>query len=121
VLLLEIAHADDGFTPQERDRVLEVLRRRFGLSHTDAQELLDAAQEAREDSNDLFRFTSRINQACTAAERREIVREIWRVVYTDGELGSHEDHLIHRMATLLNLTHPQLIAEKLAVQQEASR
>jgi uncharacterized tellurite resistance protein B-like protein len=118
VLLLEVAHADEGFSPEESAHVRQTLQRRFNLTDEDANELVEAAEEARRDSHDLWRFTSRINDACTPAEKREILREVWRVIYADGELGSHEDHLVHRMATLLNLTHPQLIEEKLAVLKE---
>lgn len=118
VLLLEVAHADEDFTEVERARVLEVLKRRFSLSEERAHELIEAADELRRDSHDMWRFTNQLNQNCSSAEKREIIREVWRVVYADGDLGSHEDHLIHRMGTLLNLTHRQLIDEKMAVLTE---
>jgi uncharacterized tellurite resistance protein B-like protein len=118
VLMLEIAHADKDFSEEERDRIQQVLRERFELSEDEMEDLMEVAAEARRESHDLWRFTNRINEACTPAEKQEIIREIWRVVYSDGHLESHEDHLMHRMATLLNLTHRQLIAQKLAVLEE---
>jgi len=118
VLLLEVAHAEDGLSDDEFERIREVLVRRFDLSQTEAHDLMEAAEEARRDSHDLWRFTNRINQGCTPQEKRAVMREVWRVIYADGELGGHEDHLVHRMGTLLNLTHPQLIEEKMAVLKE---
>ncbi|MDX9974138.1 MAG: TerB family tellurite resistance protein [FCB group bacterium] len=118
VLLLEVAYADEDFTEEERTRILDVLKRRFSHSEEQAHELIETADELRRDSHDMWRFTNQLNQNCSPAEKREIIREVWRVVYADGDLDSHEDHLIHRMGTLMNLTHRQLIAEKLAVLEE---
>lgn len=118
VLMLEVAYADTSFSENERARIQETLKARFQLDEDEGRELMDLAEDARQESHDIWRFTNRINQACSPDEKRAIIREVWRIVYADGELSSHEDHLIHRMATLLNLTHRQLIAEKMTVLDE---
>lgn len=118
VLMLEIACADKSFSDHERTRIQETLQTRFQLEEDEVRELMELAEDARQESHDIWRFTNRINQACSPEEKREIIREVWRIVYADGELSSHEDHLIHRMATLLNLNHRQLITEKMAVLEE---
>ena len=43
VLLLEVAYADAECTADERRRIAAIVRRRFDLSHTEAEELLEAA------------------------------------------------------------------------------
>ncbi len=118
VLLLEIAYADRDFSDEECERIREILRDRFELTPEEVDELLEVAEAARQDSHDLWRFTNQINQSCTPTDKQQIIEEVWRVVYTDGHLSSHEDHLIHRMATLLNLTHRQLIDAKMRVLDE---
>jgi uncharacterized tellurite resistance protein B-like protein len=50
-------------------------------------------------------------------EKRRILEHLWEVVYADGKLSKHEDYLIHKIATLLRLTHNDLIRAKLAVKQ----
>jgi uncharacterized tellurite resistance protein B-like protein len=43
-LLLELAHADDEFSPEERQHIESTLRRRFGLDEATAAELMQLAE-----------------------------------------------------------------------------
>lgn len=118
VLLLEVARADDELSPEERNRIVSILRDRFSLSEEDAQELVAASKETREESYDLWKFTHQINEAYAPAEKVRIIEEVWRVIYADGALGAHEDYIVHKLAKLLNLDHNQLIAAKMKVREE---
>jgi len=118
VLLLEVAGADDEFAPEECSRIIDIMRERFSLSQEEAEELMGASQHRRDESYDLWKFTNQINQTCTPQEKREIVEEVWRVVYADGALEAHEDYVVHKLARLLNLNHPQLIEAKMKVLRE---
>jgi uncharacterized tellurite resistance protein B-like protein len=115
VLLLEVAGSDDEFSPAECGRVIGILRDRFDLPQEDAEELVQVAQERRAESYDLFRFTTQINENCGKDEKKRIIEEVWRVIYADGRLDGHEDYMVHKMARLLNLNHPELIEAKLRV------
>ncbi len=117
-VLVEAARADQGFTPEERSHIVTVLRQRFGLSRQDAEELLAESKKSLAESSDLWSFTNAINQSCSPGEKQEIVEEAWRVILMDGVLHGHEDHLIHKLARLLNLNHPKLIEAKLKVLEE---
>ena len=118
VLLLEVARADEEFTATEREHVVDTLKQRFSLSESEAKELIDSATATREESNDLWSFTSDISRHCDTPERMRIMEEIWRVVYADGQLEAHEDFIVHRLAKLLNITHKELIETKLRVLEE---
>lgn len=118
VLLLEIARADDEFTDDERKQIIETLIERFSLSQDDAHELIDMASEAREQSRDLWSFTTQINQACTHSEKLDIIEEVWRVVCADGSIDGHEKHLAHQLGKLLNLRHGQIIEAKVKVLED---
>lgn len=118
VILLEVAGADDEFSPEECRRVLEALRRRFGISQEEAEELLETAQAKSDAGGGLFRYTSEINACCSPEEKQRIIEEAWRVIYADGALDAHEDYVVHKLARLLNLTHPQLIEAKMKVRRE---
>ena len=52
-------------------------------------------------------------------EEMEVIEEVWRVIFADGTLDGHEDYLVHKLAKLLNLTHPQLIEAKMKVRGES--
>lgn len=117
-ILLEAAGADNEFAPEECARIVGALKSRFGLDQEDAEELIKYATERRAESSDLWKFTNVINQNCSNEEKTGILHEVWRVIYADGTLDGHEDYLVHKLAKLLNLTHPQLIAAKMAVLSE---
>ena len=118
VLLIEVASVDDEFAPEEQQRILSALEDRFQLPRDDAEKLLETAADTRAASTDLWHFTNQINQGCSPDEKRRIIEEIWRVIYADGRLDGHEDYLVHKLARLLNLNHPQLIEAKMKVLNE---
>ena len=118
VLLLEIAGADDDFSPEECEHIVNTLCKRFTLTQQEAEELIEIASINRDQSSDIWKYTHTINERCTPEEKREIIKEVWRVIYADGTLDAHEDHLAHKLARLLNLTHPELIDAKVAVLEE---
>ena len=115
VILLEAATVDEEFSPEECRRVLDALQNHFHLSNEDAENLLVAAQEKQSQNNALWRCTREINEQCDLAEKLSVLEETWRVIYADGTLEAHEDYFIHKLANLLNLTHPQLIEAKMRV------
>jgi len=117
VLMVELAHADEEFTEDERQHIMATMQTRFGLSKEDADDLISLAEHTRNKSHDMWRFTNIINQSCNNTEKARIIEEVWRVVYADGTLDGHEDHLMHRLGKLLNLPHSAIIAAKLKAQE----
>ncbi|UCC81288.1 MAG: TerB family tellurite resistance protein [Candidatus Zixiibacteriota bacterium] len=112
-VLVEMANADDEFTKDERDHIIEVLKDRFDLSQDEAHELIEIAEEELQGSIDIYGFTKTIKQNYSEKERIRVLEEIWKLVYTDGELSGHEDSLAHKLSFLLGLTHKQMIDAKL--------
>ncbi len=111
-VLLEVALADDAICENERAAIESVLSRRFELTPEEIAGLIAAARTARAARADLFQFTRTLNEMLTPAERQSVMDEVWRVVFADGHLDAHEDHIVHRVGQLLNLTHRQLIDSK---------
>ena len=89
-VLLDIAYADGEFSPSEDGNVAGFLNDRFGLSPDDAQELLEAADEIRRKTVDHFALTHYIRRNSPREERIEIVKAMWRLVYSDGKLSDYE-------------------------------
>lgn len=118
VVLLEVAYVDEEFTADERSHLLETLREEFGLDTAEAESLLKAGELARDGSIDLWQFTHSLNQHMNLDEKARFMDQVWRVICADGMLDAHEDHLVHRLAKLLNMTHHALIESKLRVLKE---
>jgi len=118
VLLLEMAHADETLHPLEEQLVSDLLQRRFDLPTEDVEELMAFSERERRESLDLFQFAREINAHFSHDEKLEIMDTLWRIIYADGVLDAYEDALIRRLATLLRLSHREMIAAKVAVLDE---
>jgi uncharacterized tellurite resistance protein B-like protein len=118
VLLLEMAHADDEFQEMEELLIRDLVQRKFELSAECAAELIEFAQEQRKESLDLHQFARQINADFTIEEKEEVMEAIWRIVYADGVLDQHEDYLVRKIASLLRLSHRQMITAKVKVLDE---
>jgi len=117
-VLLDIAYADGEFTPVEDGNVVGFLTQRFDLSPDDARELLEAAEEIRKNTVDHFALTHYIRKNAPLSERIEIVKTMWRLVYSDGKLSEYEAYLVRKLADLLGLEHHVMIEAKSAVLRE---
>ncbi|HEY6051336.1 MAG TPA: TerB family tellurite resistance protein [Thermoanaerobaculia bacterium] len=111
-LLLEIAHADAEFRPEERDRIVRHIRNEMGVADSDIQDVLALAEAQRRDSVDLYHFTRLVAENLSREERLKLVEAIWGVVYADGSLSEVESHLARRIAELLGFQHPEVQAAK---------
>ena len=102
-LLIEIAHADEDFTDDERQHLTSAVRRQYGLEDDEADQLIELAEEARASAVDLWQFTKLIKQNYSLGQKMVLVEVMWGLVYSDGELSDHEESLMRRVCHLLNL------------------
>lgn len=114
-LLLEIAHADDSFLPEERERIARHIREERGVDEAELRDVFSAAEQERRSSVDLYHFTRLLDEHLSREERRRLVETIWEVVYADGALSSAEGHLARRVGELLGFQHPEVQEIKEAV------
>jgi uncharacterized tellurite resistance protein B-like protein len=117
-VLLEIAYADGTFSPAEDGSVEGFLANRFGLAADETKQLLAAADEIPRKTVDHFALTHYIRKNTPLADRIEIVKTMWRVVYSDGKLTEYENYLVRKLADLLGLEHHVMIDVKSAILRE---
>ena len=115
VLLLEVAHADGEYHADEEVLIGSLLKEHFSVADDLLAELLELAEDARNNSSDLHQFTRDINKAFTQPEKEQIIEAVWRLVYTDGRLDHYEEALMRQLGSLIGLSHRQLIDAKLRV------
>ncbi len=102
-LLLELAHADDAFTDDEREHLSGAVRRHFGLDHHQADSLIHHAEQARQQAPDLWQFTSLIRENYSLGQKMVLAEIMWGLVFSDGELSAREDYLMRKVSKLLDL------------------
>jgi uncharacterized tellurite resistance protein B-like protein len=118
VLLLEVAHADGDFHAEEEKLIGSLLKSHFSVADDLLSELLEFAEEARNNSSDLHQFTRDINKAFTQPEKEQIIEAVWQLVYADGRLDHFEEALMRQLGTLIGLSHRQLMEAKLRVSKQ---
>jgi uncharacterized tellurite resistance protein B-like protein len=120
-VLLEIGHADGTLDPGEGDDLAGYLQRAFDLSADDARELIGEASEIRNRTIDHFALTNFIRRNASLTQRIDIVKTMWRMVYSDGRLTDYENYLVRKLADLLGLEHHVMIEAKVAVLRELGK
>ena len=109
-LLLELAHADDEFTEDERAHLEAAIRRQFSLDHSQAARLMELAELERREAVDLWQFTRLIADNYSLGQKMVLAEIMWGLVFADGELASREDYLVRKISNLLGL-QPGYLAE----------
>ncbi len=115
ILLLEVAQSDDEFSSLEKTTITAILKREFQISGDSIEQLMEIAKRKRDESIDLWEFTHLINKNYSREDKIRVIENAWKVIYADAKLDKYEDHLIHKLARLLNLAHSELIKAKLKV------
>ncbi|MBI9085410.1 MAG: TerB family tellurite resistance protein [Desulfobacterales bacterium] len=111
-LFVEMGRIDESFTPDELERVVVILKEKYGLSKDDADALIGEADRALEESLDLWQFARLINENYSNDEKVEIVEMLWRIIYVDGKMDAHEHYLMAKLKNLLRLDHHRIIEAK---------
>ncbi len=114
-LFVEMARIDETFTQAEMETILSILKEKYGLSREHADALIAEADKALDESVDLWQFARMINENYSNEEKIEIIETLWKIVYVDGKMDKYEHYLMNKLATLLRLSHEQLIDAKLKV------
>jgi len=102
-LLLELAHADEQFTASERDHIHAVLMRHFALDYETAQELMELADQQRQEAPDIFQFANLVRSSYDIGQKTVLAEIMWGLILTDGEIARHEGYILRKIANLLDL------------------
>jgi uncharacterized tellurite resistance protein B-like protein len=120
-LFIEIARADGDFSDDERKRIIDLMKNEFDLDDECVNELLELSEKKVQQSVSVYEFTSIINEGFSQQEKLELLKNLWRVIYVDGKLDSHEDQLIKIIGTTMNIEHKDIIGAKLLVKDELGK
>ncbi len=113
-LLMEVARADDGVDDAERLLIEQLVERNYAVTAARAREIARQAEQQAEHSTSLYPLTRLLVRECSIEERIELVRLLWAVIFADGHVDKHEEHLVRKIADLLYVPHNQYIKAKLS-------
>jgi len=119
-LLIEMARADFDEHHTEHSEIAKLLATNYELSPAEARSLIERAQTASNTSVCLFDATRALHESLDAEEKREIIRMLWQVAYTDKKLDKYEDYLVRKIADLLYVSHSDVVQLKDEISQDPS-
>lgn len=112
ILLVEIMHADHVLHEHEQSLVIRLLEQQFVLDEFAATALFKSANDKMKDAVSLHEYTSRLNSELSYPQKFQLMTNLWKVVYADGQVDRYEEHLIRRMADLIHVSHKDFIRSK---------
>jgi uncharacterized tellurite resistance protein B-like protein len=117
-IFLEMAKSDDNCTEEERKEIVSIMQRTFDLDKKYVDELISLTKTRLEQSISIYEFTGIINNNFSSDEKFELMKNLWRLIYTDQKLDKYEDQLVKKLGTMLHLEHKDVIGAKLMVKEE---
>ena len=119
-LMIEVMQADFSLDEREQQAFISVLKQSFDLDENEVIELEELAHVKVEEATSLYEFTRQINDNFSAGEKLELIKNMWRVAFADGEIDRYEDGVIRRVAELIYVAHSDFIRMKLEVKNAHS-
>lgn len=119
-LMIEVMQADFSLDEREQQAFISVLKQSFDLDENEVIELEELAHAKVEEATSLYEFTRQINDNFSVGEKLELIRNMWRVAFADGEIDRYEDGVIRRVAELIYVAHSDFIRMKLEVKNAQS-
>ena len=114
-LLFHVISVDGVVSHEERNKLAELLMRRYQLDRAGVDSLITAAESADNEAIDLYGFTRILKEKLDATGRERIIELMWMLVYADGTVHEFEDNVVWRVAELLGVSSHDRIRLKLAV------
>ncbi len=100
-LLVESACSDGDFDDDERARITAILQSEFDLNEDETRTMIEEAEQAVQETGQLYGFTKVIKDRYTPEERTRMIELLWQVAFADGNVDMYESNLIQRIAGLI--------------------
>ena len=121
VLLVEIGKADSNFTQGERRKIISIMENTFNVEEDYVNELIELSEKKIEENNSIYEYTTIINNNFSNNEKFELLKNLWRLIFTDNNLDNYEEHLVKMIGTLLNIEYSNIIGAKLLIKEELKK
>lgn len=103
-VLLEVAHGDAECSNDEYREIVSNLRDEIGLSRSETNELLEAADEERFTQLAVSPFIERIRDGLSMRQRVEFLALVWRVILADSQIEEFESTFVSWLPQVLGLS-----------------
>ena len=116
-LLLYIAKADQKLEKEEISIIKDILIDYFEINDSDALNIIKLSLESLKEATDVFEYANFLNNNLAYADKLDLVKCIFEVGYSDGELHYLEHHYIKSISNMLNIDREDIIKAKLEIKK----
>ena len=113
VLLIEVSKSDDDYDDSEKAKIIDLLEKQFSLNHDQIDMLMKMADKKNNEIVSLHELTANINKEYTYSEKKNVIKMLWDIAYSDGRIDKYEDYTIRKISDLLHIKHSDFIKAKL--------
>ena len=117
ILLLSVANADYNIEKEEIKLIKEIIQDFFSIDTKEAYKIVEQAIVDFKKSTSFFEYAQILNEHFTYQDKIDFIFCIFELAYVDKELHFMEQHLIKKIADILNVEHRDLIKTKLEIQK----
>ena len=112
VLMVDVALVDNAFDEAEFDRMIQLIKNRFGLSTQAAADLINVANAEADELVSVYEFTKVLHEHLHHDEKARVVELLWAIACADGELDKYENSLVLKVSDLLHVKRPVVMRLK---------
>ena len=98
-LLIHAAKIDENYSTEEEEIIKKTLLN-LGAEKIDLDTLIAKAKQSEENANQILDFTREIKNL-ENNEKIEIIKSLWRIIYSNKDADIYETNLMRRLAGLL--------------------
>lgn len=112
LLLVEVARADQSIELAELKTIGQAIARISTLSPEEIDALINESIEDADAAISLHAHVRMINERFDKQQRVDLVEQMWRVAFADGDLDRYEEHRIRALSDLLYVKHRDFMQAK---------
>ena len=113
VLLIEVSKSDDDYDDSEKEKIIDLLKKQFSLNDDQIDTLMIMADKKNDEIISLHELTASLNKEYTYSEKKNVIKMLWDIAYSDGRIDKYEDYTIRKISDLLYIKHSDFIKAKL--------
>ena len=118
-LMIHAAKIDENYTDIERKIIKNTLKK-INDNNEDLDKIMMNAEKKESDSNHIQEFTRNIKMM-EKKDKKEVVKNIWSIILSDGNSDMYEENLMRRLAGLLYIDDKTIGEIKLNIQSELNQ
>ena len=115
-LMIHAARIDENYTDKEKKIIKNTLSK-LNDNNEDIDKLMLTAEKKESDSNHIQDFTRNI-KAMDKENKIEIIKNIWSIIFSDGNSDIFEENLMRRLSGLLYVDAKTMGDIKLYIQSK---